>query len=320
MTRARLTSARRGLVIATMLGSLLAAPGRTQAQPDNDHAHAEILSAEGDKHFALTEYEAAIASYKEAYRRVAVPVLLYNIGRSYRLLGGCQQARTFFKNYLSTGAAEYKDKAEQRVLAIDAGTDDRCIAGKVVDAPTPPPTRVDPVGPVIGNTTGGTGPGTDHPAGPGPATDHPAGPGPATDHPAGPGATVDLTPPHDPGPDGSTTLHPGRGKRIAGLVTVGVGVALAGTGGYFSSQARQATRDVEQACSDGCAAADVAGKDADGKDADRNATIFYAAGGVAVAAGTAILVWGLLEGRGAEHHVALVPSRSGALAVAAWSF
>ncbi len=293
----------RPLVVAAMVGSLLAAPGRGAAQPDDDHAHAEILSAEGDKHYALTEYGGAIASYKEAYRRVPLPILLYNIARSYRLLGACQQGRTFFKNYLHTGDTERKDKAEQFVAAIDAGTDDKCIAGKVIDAPTPPPDRVDPVGPVIGNTTGGdgTGPGTD-------------------DHPSGTGVLVDVAPPHDPGPDVSTTLHPGRGKRLAGLVTLGVGVALAGTGGYFSSQARQATRDVEQACASGCAAADVAGLDADGKAADRNATIFYTAGGVVVAAGAAVLVWGLLDGRGAEHHVALVPARSGALAVAAFSF
>lgn len=306
MTSSRSTPTRRGLLLAATVAALGAAPVAARAQPDDVHAHAEILSAEGDKHFALTEYEQAIASYREAYRRVPAPLLLFNIARSYRLLGACQQARTFFKNYLSTGDATYRERADQRVAAIDQGTDDKCIASKVVGPIATPPERVDPVGPVIGNTTGGTGTGGDGTTG--------AGPGPAT----GPGLAG--PPPPDRGPTVAAELHPGRQQRIAGLVTLGVGVALAGTGGYFSVQARQAEKDVERACAAGCAAGDVAGRDADGKAAQRNASIFYAAAGVAVAAGAAVLVWGWLDGRGRAGAVALVPSRSGALAIAGWSF
>ena len=280
---------------ALLVAVLVLVPIGARAQPASSHAQAVVLSNDGDKHFALTDYEQAIASYREAYRLEAVPLLLYNIARSYRLLGACGQARTFFKNYLSTSDGEYRERAEQRIAAIDAGTDDKCVPDKVVDV------RAPTTQPGIGTTPEpGTGTGTT----------------------TQPSTGLDTPTARGPEPVDAPRARPGRGKRIAGLVTIGAGVVLAGTGGYFSSRARASARDLEDRCTPGCNADDaaIAALDADGKAAQRNATLLYGAGGVAVAAGAALFTWGLLDGRAHARHVALVPTRSGALAVAGWSF
>jgi tetratricopeptide (TPR) repeat protein len=78
---------------------------------------------------------------------------------------------------------------------------------------------------------------------------------------------------------------------IAGLITGATGLAAAGGGVYFSIDASNQARHLEQACIFGCDAVDVAAIDAAGHDAGRNAVLLYVVGGAALAAGVGMIVW-----------------------------
>jgi tetratricopeptide (TPR) repeat protein len=82
-----------------------------------------------------------------------------------------------------------------------------------------------------------------------------------------------------------------RGLRIAGIVMAGVGAAAVGAGAVFSVAAISDGRRVEQMCSTGCNAADLASIDRDGKSWSWLALAMYVAGGAALAAGCSMLLW-----------------------------
>ncbi len=108
--------------------------------------------------------------------------------------------------------------------------------------------------------------------------------------------------------------HPGRLKRVTGLAIAGVGLALVGTGVYFSVQAH--TKSDQCTSSDPCLARDVPALDAEGDRAERRAAIGYAIGGAMVATGAVLYYLGLGDGKSTPS-VALVP-RSGGIA-ATWA-
>ena len=288
-------------VVAALLLAALPAP----AQPAKVRSPGERLFDEGEKAFQRGDYDQAIAKFEAAYPLYPEPLILFNIASAYRKQHACADARTYYHRYLLTNpAADFRKKAEDRLAEMEACATPAASLEPPVPADGPARDRVVPTPP------DGAGPGPD-----------PVGPTVVAPTAAGPDAgTITIAPSENrTDPDGRQA-HAGRGKRIAGLVTAGVGVGLIGTGGYFSAQARDAASDVEDACTNGCVAADVAGRDADGKTAQRNATIFYAAGGAAIAIGATLAIWGWRDGRTAADHVTLVPSRTGAIAVAGWSF
>src|SRR5689334_3962621 len=88
------------LRVALLLAFAVAAtPAR--ATDDADTAEARRLFISGTKHFDLSEYEAALADFKEGYRRKDDPVFLYNIAQCYRLTKGHEEdALKFYRNYL----------------------------------------------------------------------------------------------------------------------------------------------------------------------------------------------------------------------------
>lgn len=65
---------------------------------DVDKAREAFESA--SKHWDLGEFEAALADFKDAYRSVDDPKLLFNIAQCYRMLGDTNQALRNYKNYL----------------------------------------------------------------------------------------------------------------------------------------------------------------------------------------------------------------------------
>jgi hypothetical protein len=109
---------------------------------------------------------------------------------------------------------------------------------------------------------------------------------------------VPVTPP-PPAPH--TTL------KIAGLVTAGVGAALVGAAVYYSFQAADKSRQLEELCAGGCSAADTLALDLSGHDAGRNAVVLYLVGGAALATGAALFGWASLD-----EPVAITPLPGGA--------
>ncbi len=82
---------------------------------------------------------------------------------------------------------------------------------------------------------------------------------------------------------------------VVGIITAASGLVVAAGGVYFSFDAADHARSLEQACLFGCDAADVIDIDTAGHDARRNAIVLYTVGGVALAAGVGMMLWATLR-------------------------
>jgi tetratricopeptide (TPR) repeat protein len=80
--------------------ALLAAPAL--GQPGEDEvARAKRIFEEAQVHYRLQEYEAALTAYKEAYRILQSPSILFNLGQCYRLLGRYPEALRSYEQFLA---------------------------------------------------------------------------------------------------------------------------------------------------------------------------------------------------------------------------
>lgn len=292
-------SARTVFVLSLLAGVAFARDTMAQPAPSLEERAAALVD-EGNRHYNVAEYAEAIKAYKEAYKLIPEPLLLWNLAQAYRLANDCTNALTFYKNYVREApTGQFRAMADTRIPEMEA------CAKKA-----PPP----------GNGTGtgtSTGTGTDTPI-----TDKPIGDQPITD---GPGGTIE-SPDGDAGSigpigGGSEPSDTKRGGtlRIAGFALTGAGVLGVAAGGYFSLKARGIADDAESDCADDCPGTVLQDYNERGEAADRNATIAYIAGGVALAAGVATIVIATSrEKKGAT--VTLVPTPGGAAASAAWSF
>jgi len=95
----------------------------------------------------------------------------------------------------------------------------------------------------------------------------------------------------------------------AGLITAGVGVAIAGLGVYFAIDASNQATNLEIACQHGCSASDVLQIDADGQNAQTASIVAFSIGGAAIAAGVAMAVWASTH----DEPVMVAPTRGGAM-------
>lgn len=86
---------------ALLLVALLATAAPVYADAASDTAEAKRLYQSGTKHFALAEYDLAVADFKEGYRRKEDPVFLFNVGQCYRQMKGHEEeAIKFYRSYL----------------------------------------------------------------------------------------------------------------------------------------------------------------------------------------------------------------------------
>ncbi|MBL8623425.1 MAG: hypothetical protein JNK64_19080 [Myxococcales bacterium] len=277
---------RGGVLVGAMVVAVTAAAAQPAAPTADDRAAAKAAFALGTRHFNVAEYDDAIAAFKESYKRVPAPLLLYNIAQAYRQKRDCAEAAKFYRSYLREApAAKDRARVEQRIVEMDA-----CAVAAPPPADRPGAGAPPPTDPAPGATVPATPPGE---------------PGPTL-------ATKLVLPPPPP-------IDRGRTLRLSGLITAGVGVGALAAGGLLSLRARGLGDDIEAACATGCTAAAVLAADRDGAAAERNATIAYAVGAAAVTAGVALYVVG--RRRASERPaVALVPTARGGLAVAAWTW
>ena len=111
-------------------------------------------------------------------------------------------------------------------------------------------------------------------------------------------------------------------KKLIGLVSAGVGVALVGTGVYFSLQASDKADEVAAACPKSAPCTwnpELEDLQATGEAAQRNALVLYAVGGAALAGGIVLYVLGTHEASAAPQ-LSFAPTRGGASVAASWSF
>lgn len=87
----------------------------------DDAIEARARYESGVRHFDLTEYEPALADFKEAYRNKPDPVFLYNIAQCHRKLGNTDEAIAFYQNYLRREPdARNREEVERRISELEA--------------------------------------------------------------------------------------------------------------------------------------------------------------------------------------------------------
>lgn len=114
---------------------------------DPHKAEAEALYAEGARHYTLREYSEAIEAFKHAYALVPEPTFLFDIAQAYRLLGDCDNAAGFYRNYIHAKPdADDRPKAEKLAAEQDACAADQrkqreAERAKLLAASAPPPAQ-----------------------------------------------------------------------------------------------------------------------------------------------------------------------------------
>ena len=65
-----------------------------------DQAVGEEVFAQAEEQYKRGDFEAAAASYKQAFLMLGQPVLFFNMGQSYRLAGRAQEAIVSYQTFL----------------------------------------------------------------------------------------------------------------------------------------------------------------------------------------------------------------------------
>jgi tetratricopeptide (TPR) repeat protein len=94
---------------------------------------ARQLASRAQVHFDLGEYEQAVVAYREAYRLVPSPGLLYNLGQAYRLMGDCVAATTMYRNYLRLAPrSEYRSMVRRHLTNLEDCYQERTGGGVIL--------------------------------------------------------------------------------------------------------------------------------------------------------------------------------------------
>jgi len=284
MTRTLLTS---GLAAALVVAAVPSASAQPTSPPTEDakKAEAKALYETGNTHYNLGEYDQAVAAFKKAYELSQAPGLLFNIAQSYRLKKDYEQASHFYETYLrlKPDAANRAD-VEARIAEMKTMLEEQKKMGTKA-----------PIGTVSPDGTNST-----------PTTTTTTTPTTTTP------TTTTPTEPKDIVEPGS-----GKGLKLAGLTTAGVGGALIITGVVFGMMAKGKQSDLEELNTSGGA------WDQDAYDAGkRNNTIAIASlaiGGAAVVAGGVMFYLGYSKEKKASS-VAVVPTKGGGTFTVGWQF
>ena len=280
-----------------MLAALLIAGEVTgYAGPADGPADAAYL--EGRRLYDLQEWDGAIAKFKEAYTLRQDEKSLFNIAQVYRLKGDCVQAQSFYKTFRRNfSSSPLAPKADKFIADLDA-----CVTaarGQPVkpDAVKTEPVKTEPVK---------TDPVKTDPVKTEPVKTEPVKTEPVKTEPVKMEAVTPTTATAPEETDNAS--RPGHAMRLAGLVTMVVGVAALAGGSYFGLKAGSTATDVEK----GQGPWDPTLQNR-GESESRTATGLFAIGAL-VAIGGGVLFY--LGGRHAESSpVAVLPRGDGATVV-----
>jgi len=103
----------------------------------------------GVRHFDLSEYESALAEFKEAYRHKPDPALLFNIAQCHRKLGHIEETITFYQSYLRRAPdADNREEVERQISELetmrDAASAARVNSNGGKNQPSPRPAEAQP--------------------------------------------------------------------------------------------------------------------------------------------------------------------------------
>jgi tetratricopeptide (TPR) repeat protein len=102
------------------LVALLMLAGAGAAHAEDDVAKAKKLFASGSRHFDLSEFDAALRDFKEAYRLKDDPVFLFNIGQCHRALHQPEDAILAYRSFLRRRPdTPNRADVEQKIVALE---------------------------------------------------------------------------------------------------------------------------------------------------------------------------------------------------------
>ena len=113
----------------------------------DDAATAKAKYESGVRHYDLSEWDPALADFKEAYRNKPDPVFLYNIAQCHRKLGHTDEAITFYQTYLRRAPdAKNREEVERRITELQSLRGAESTTG-ATGGKTPPPSPAVEVAP-----------------------------------------------------------------------------------------------------------------------------------------------------------------------------
>jgi tetratricopeptide (TPR) repeat protein len=280
---------------------------------------------QGQQLFDVGRWDDAADEFEKAYATRGDPIFIYNMAQAYRRKGDAKRALDLYKNYLiKAPKSPQRAEIEDRLRALQKQLDDEAAARSSMAPPAAPAAAVVPAAPVpvapppLGPAPGpSSSPSTAPPASPEPAavqtspttvapTPEPVAPTPE------PAAQAQPTRPRHAEPAASIQMpepvspRPGRGLRIAGIVTGLTGIAVVGAGIAFGAQAQSYSDSVENG--------NVFNPYVDerGKLYETLQWVSYGVGTGLLAAGALLYGIGVVSGRDAPVVVAPVPVAGGA--------
>ena len=186
----------------------------------DDQATARDHYIKGTRAYELGLYAEAIAEYMAAYKTKDDPALLFNLGQAHRLAGHAAEALRFYKTYLSkmpeaANRADVESKIRELKELVDKQKQAQAEPPAVPGASNPTSSGAVPPGSV------------------------PGGPTDVRRHrsQAASGVVQEALP---------EQRQPGRGRKLAGIVTAAGGLALVGAGIAFGVLAKQAGDQLTQ--------------------------------------------------------------------------
>jgi tetratricopeptide (TPR) repeat protein len=233
----------------------------------DEKSEARVHYAKGTKAFDLGAYDEAVSEYSLAYRLHDEPALLYNIGQAHRLAGHTAEAIRLYRMYLlrSPNAAN-QGEVEEKISELQKLLDQQKKASNLPpDQPRPP----DSTGQHVETSA--------------------AQPPPTREAPP---STAD-----------NQAAARGRTKKIAGLVTAGVGVAAVVVGATFGGLAQKNSDDLTKLAQN--MQPFDSSKASAGKTDQILEGVFLGVGAAAVATGVVLYVLGHREAK--EARVAVAP-------------
>jgi tetratricopeptide (TPR) repeat protein len=110
----------RNLVLAACLVATL--PGATNAAATTaERAKARDIFRAAQQHYKLAEYDQALEGFKEAYRVIEDPSLLFNIAQCYRQLNKKEEAIRFYRTYLhEVPDSPNRDSVQQIIASLES--------------------------------------------------------------------------------------------------------------------------------------------------------------------------------------------------------
>jgi hypothetical protein len=224
-------------LVATV--TLLAALLLPRAALAIDEAAARLHFERATQAFTKGHYDDAVREYLLAYRATNDSSLLFNVAQSHRLAGHHSAAVQYYRMYLqNTPDAPDKKEVEKYIAEMEAKLDKSRGQSESIAERRKPPSKVASTTPKPREVPPPVEPTPVKPAPPPEEAVLPPSPPPPAAAPIAPGPVVTSL---EEGPP------PGRGKLIAGGVTLGIGVALAATGIAFGALAKEQSDDLTNA-------------------------------------------------------------------------